>query len=138
MSSERASGIVGSFAGSASRVLAIALLAATVSTLGCQRDALGTGDDIPTVEAEPYAHGLCSLKCFRLVECGINDDSVVCEDACTEAALDEIHDDSCWAQRIEARRCRVRWTSCDRLADESAPDSGVCDGVEDRLSACER
>jgi hypothetical protein len=46
------------------------LLVALLLSPGCLRDPIADEPDGPTVEPEYYALVLCSLECYRLVECG--------------------------------------------------------------------
>lgn len=118
--------------------LAVATLACL---LACSRGPIQPEPDGPTVDAELYATGFCSLKCYRLAQCGLADeaDHEACEDACIDDAVESLPGDPCWAEWIEARRCRVRETTCDGVADENPPDPPVslCEHRESLLDQCE-
>ena len=110
----------------------------TFLALACHRQLGEPEDERLTVDAEVVARGLCSLKCYRLGECGLAPDDS-CEDTCVEEALDALPGDPCWTQWIEVRRCGVRWATCDGVADETIPPSAesTCAPKLDRLAQCE-
>lgn len=126
-------------AGSRSRrAFGVALLLAA-----CTRGPIDDpGDEGPTVDADIYARGFCSLRCWRLEECGL-DEGVAheqCEEACVDDAVAALPDDPCWAEAIELRRCVVRWSACGDVPEESAPvgPGTTCAPQADALDACER
>ena len=105
----------------------------------CGRTPIDVQEQASLVDPWVYALGLCSLKCFRLEECGVATQSKVqCEDACIEEAL-FTPDDGCWSEWIEARRCRVRYAECRDVEDEElgAGLAGLCSERQAELDVCE-
>ncbi len=88
-----------------------------------------------------YAHGFCSLKCYRMAECGLTEksDTPACEDECTDDAVDALPSDPCWAEWIESRRCAVLNASCEGVDEEvvAGESEASCEGREQDLMACE-
>lgn len=106
----------------------------------CGRTPIVLPDDGPTVDAEIYAFGFCSLKCYRLDQCDLTGGvpKETCEQTCIDDALVTLPDDPCWAEQIELRRCWVRETACDGVDDEELPaGSDACEHREQELDACE-
>src|SRR5687768_14809753 len=99
------------------------------------------GDDGPTVDANVYAQGFCSLRCWRLGECGLaaGVPAQECEMDCVDEALAQLAEDPCWAECIEQRRCLVRWSACEEVLEEDAPTGPgtPCEEQTDDLDACE-
>ena len=115
-------------------VVALGLLLLTA----CYRETLPIQSG-PTVDARPYAAGVCSLRCFKLEECGALEGSVeTCETTCTEEALATLDEDPCWVETIEVRRCVARKMECaDIIADEIPDgDDTPCEKWLDFLDAC--
>lgn len=117
--------------------LAVALASAL---LACGRTPIVLPDEGPTVDPWIYALGLCSLKCYRLDQCGLAvEPKETCEAECIDEALETLPDDPCWAKQIEVRRCWVRRAECDGVADEELPagSEAVCEHREEELDACD-
>ena len=118
--------------------LAMALAAAL---LACGRTPVQLPDEGPTVDANIYALGLCSFKCWRLDQCDLTGGvpQQTCEQTCIDDALETLPDDPCWAEQIEVRRCLVREAACEGVDDEElAPGSeAVCDHRRQLLDACD-
>ena len=118
--------------------LAVAL---AIHSAACGRSPPGEPDRGPTVDGAIYALGFCSLKCWRLEQCGLADPSAQddCEAACVDDALDTLPDDPCWAEWIELRRCRVLEATCAGVDDEELPADmdDICDERQQRLDTCE-
>jgi hypothetical protein len=118
-----------------------ALLVALLLSPGCLRDPITDEPDGPTVEPEYYALGLCSLKCYRLVECGqlAEAEHGTCEDACVEETLEALSGDACWEAWVEVRRCNVRNADCSDVEAETLPaaDEATCAARQDMLDACD-
>ena len=116
-------------------VLAVLALGAA-----CARGPIGEeADEGPTIDAELYASGFCSFKCWRLQECGGSEGAApeVCEAPCVEDALEALPEDPCWADAIEVRRCAVRYAECPDIHDETLPaGSDACDPKLERLDGC--
>jgi len=122
------------------RMTALATLLAS-APLACGRTPIDLPNDGPTVGAEIYALGFCSLKCYRIDQCGLAGGvpKETCQQECIDDALRVLPVDPCWAEWIEVRRCWVRETDCDGLEDEELPANAdfVCDRRERELDACE-
>jgi hypothetical protein len=106
----------------------------------CARDPISEGPDGPVIDARPYAEGYCSLRCYRVEECGLDPDvsREACEQACYDDAIDAL-DDPCWVEEIELDRCVVREMSCDDVAQDhpEIADGSPCEAWRDRLDACD-
>lgn len=116
-------------------------LALTSTLLGCGRGPVDLPTRGPTVDAEVYAHGFCSFKCYRLDECGLTGSisNQTCEQTCIDDALEiPPGDDPCWAEQIELRRCIVRETTCEGVEDEELPAGFelACEHRAEQLEAC--
>lgn len=120
--------------------LRAALAALALALLACGRGPVDLPLTGPTVPADIYAFGFCSLKCWRLDECDLTGGipKQTCEQTCVDEALETLPGDPCWAEQIELRRCLVRETTCDGVADEELPAGAeaVCDHRERELDAC--
>ncbi len=118
----------------------VAVTSLSLFLAACQRAPLEPNDDGPTIDARGYAHGFCSLKCYRLAECGLDEASTPsCADECVDEAVNALPLDPCWAEWIELRRCSVLNASCDGIADEMLPAGSetICERREQGLGACE-
>lgn len=117
-----------------------ALAASAWLGLACGRGPVDLPIAGPTVGAEIYALGFCSLKCYRLDECGLTGgiSKETCEQTCVDDALETVPTDRCWAEQIELRRCVVRETSCEGVEDEELPagSEGLCVHRQQQLDAC--
>jgi len=104
----------------------------------CGRSPVHLVDEGPTIDPWIYALGVCSLKCYRLDQCGLATESQeVCEAECIDDALELLPDDPCWSEQLELRRCSIRETECSGVADEELPaGSDACDHREQDLAAC--
>jgi hypothetical protein len=123
----------------APRSRAALVVALASALLACGRTPIVLPDEGPTVDAEIYALGFCSLKCYRLDQCDLTAGipKEACEQTCIDDALDTLPDDPCWAAQIELRRCWVREAACDGVADEELPaGSDACDHRQLLLDAC--
>lgn len=118
--------------------LAVALASALSA---CGRTPIDLPERSPTVDAEIYALGFCSFKCYRLDQCGLAGgvSTEACEQTCIADALESLPEDPCWAEQIEVRRCWVREAACDGVEDEvlSADWETACEHREQELDACE-
>lgn len=119
------------------------LVTACVAGLGsCGRGPVDLPSDGPGVRGDIYALGFCSLKCYRLDQCGLTGGipKATCEQTCVDDALETLPDDPCWAEQIELRRCIVRETACDRIEDEELPagSEDLCEHRQHELDECER
>ena len=117
---------------------AVLSFSAALLLTACYRETLPIQSG-PTVDARPYAAGVCALRCFKLEECGALEGSVeTCEATCTEEALATLDEDPCWVETIEVRRCVARKMECaDIIADEIPDgDDTPCEKWLDFLDAC--
>jgi hypothetical protein len=125
-------------AAATNRAAVALVLAATL--VSCGRGPVYLPFDGPTVDADVYALGFCSLKCYRLDQCGLagGTSKEACEQTCVDEALETLPGDPCWAEQIELRRCVVRETTCDGVADEELPagSEAVCAHRQRELDAC--
>lgn len=116
-------------------------LALASALLACGRGPVHLPIEGPTVDAEIYALGFCSFKCYRLDQCGLTGGvpKQTCEQTCIDDALDTLPDDPCWAEQIELRRCIVRETACEGVEDEELPSGSeaVCEHRQQELTACD-
>ena len=108
--------------------------------VSCTRDPISEEEDGPVIDARPYAEGYCSLRCYRVEECGLEPEvsREACEQACYDEAIDAL-DDPCWVEVIELDRCVVREMTCDDVAQEDPAivDGSPCESWRDLLDACE-
>jgi hypothetical protein len=106
----------------------------------CGRSPVHEYPDSPSVDAEVYAHGFCSFKCYRLDQCDLTGGipKQTCEQTCIDEALETLPDDPCWAEQIELRRCIVREAACDGVEDEELPSGSEaeCEHRAEQLEAC--
>ena len=117
----------------------LCVLAALVG-FACSRGPIEPDDDRLRVDAETYARGLCSLKCYRVEECGLASQTAEeCKAECVDEALETVAGDPCWAQWIEERRCHVEKSSCENVLDESPGPAAeaACERRSEQLSSCE-
>jgi hypothetical protein len=116
-------------------------LALTAALLACGRTPIILPDEGPTVDAEIYALGFCSFKCWRLDQCDLTGGvpKETCEHTCIDDALATLPGDACWAEQIEVRRCLVREAACEGVDDEELPAGAeaVCDHRQQQLDACD-
>lgn len=122
-------------------IATVSLFGTLLLCSGCLREPIEDDPEGPTVEPEYYALGFCSLKCYRLVECGqiADDEHATCESACVDETMEALSGDACWEAWIELRRCTVRHAECGGVDSETLPAAMAanCAARQDGLDACE-